>query len=94
MFEKKLNPYQERLFQWKGEEVIVEWTNPKRSPIRGKIVEVDIWKDNFMIETSVGEIWVQGGVRCITKIDPENHEKIPEVHPTTSRKQYKAIPEA
>jgi len=86
---KELNPYQARiLFEWKNEEVIVEFTNPNRPNIHGKIVEVDVWHDKIMLDTPDGEIWIHGGVRCIRKIKPEKLGNVPESIPSTLRKEY------
>lgn len=92
---KKLNPYQAMvLFDWKNEEVIVEFTSPNKPDIKGKIIEVDVWAGNFILETETEKVWIQGGVRCVRQIKTDIVESIPEALPVTTRKQYKGIPEA
>lgn len=81
-----LNPYQAKLvFEWKNEEVIVEFTNPDRPQIQGKIKDVDVHRNGFIIETSESEVLVLGGIRCITKPGPDY---VPESIPVTLRKEY------
>lgn len=83
---KNLNPYQAKLvFEWKNEEVIIEFTNPERSKIQGKIKDIDVHRNGFIIETPVGEVLVLGGIRCITKPGPNY---VPESIPETIRKEY------
>jgi hypothetical protein len=83
----KLNPYQAKLvFEWKNEEVIVEFTNPERPKIQGKIKDIDVHRNGFIIKTSEGdEVLVLGGIRCITKPGPDY---VPEIIPETIRKEY------
>lgn len=83
---RNLNPYQAKLvFEWKNEEVIVEFTNPDRPKIQGKVKDVDVHRNGFIIETLEGEVLVLGGIRCITKLDPDY---VPESIPSTLRKEY------
>jgi hypothetical protein len=83
---KNLNPYQAKLvFEWKNEEVIVEFTNPERPKIQGKIIDIDVHRNGFIIEAPEGEVLVLGGIRCITKIDSDY---VPESIPETIRKEY------
>jgi len=67
----KLNPYQKRLMNLKGEMVIVEFIN-SHPPLRGRITEVDVWNNKFFINVAGREFLVMGGVQTLQRIEEDD----------------------
>jgi len=62
----ELNPYQKKLLKWKGEEVEVEFINGD-DKIEGTVIDVDVWRNKFLLKTDTSEILLLGGVSMIRK---------------------------
>lgn len=69
----ELNPYQRKLLRWKGERVEVTFINGEK--IDGRVADVDVWRNKFLIKTDYGEVLVLGGVALIKK-NNDNEEEV------------------
>ncbi len=69
----ELNPYQRKLLRWKGEQVEVKFINDDNK-LEGTVIDVDVWRNKFILKTDTSEIIVLGGVSMIKK---KHNEEIP-----------------
>lgn len=64
----QLNPYQKKILQWKGKPVEVTFINDDNK-LEGTVMDVDIWRNKFLLQTDEGEVLVLGGVSMIRRKD-------------------------